>query len=109
MVHPKETAGYQTFPGRIPSSARRNLSGISRSHSSSNTINIFKWYSMVLRYNFYSNYTLFYEARCGEPEQVIAHFSPSAIVIFFQQRKSVLFVLQCTLLNRLFSVLYAEK
>ena len=56
LVHPKETAGYQTFPGRNATSARRNLSGISRNHTSPNTINIFKWYPVILRYNLFKLY-----------------------------------------------------
>jgi len=51
MVPGAETAGYQTFPGKISSPARRNLSGISRSPTSTDTINIFKWYSMVLYFS----------------------------------------------------------
>ena len=43
-----ETAGYQTYPGRTTSSARRNLSGISRSQTFPSATNIFKWYSVVL-------------------------------------------------------------
>ena len=51
LVHPKETAGYQILPERKFFPARRNLSGISRSQTSPNTINIFKWHSMVLYFS----------------------------------------------------------
>ena len=58
MVHPKETAGYQTFPERERFTARRNLSGIFRSRTSPITTNISKWYSVVLRYNLCSKIML---------------------------------------------------
>ena len=51
MVPREETAGYQIFPERELFTARNNLSGISCSHTSPNTTNIFQWYSVVLRYN----------------------------------------------------------
>ena len=48
LVPGAETAEYQTSSVKISSSARRNLSGISRSRILPNIINIFKWYSTVL-------------------------------------------------------------
>lgn len=51
MVPREGTAGYQTFPERKFFPARRNLSGIFRSHIFSNTTSIFKWYSVVLYFS----------------------------------------------------------
>ena len=51
MVPREETAGYQIFPERELFTARRNLSGISCSHTSPNTTNIFQWYSVVLYFS----------------------------------------------------------
>ena len=51
MVPREGTAGYQIFPERELFPARRNLSGISRSHIFSNTTSIFKWYSVVLYFS----------------------------------------------------------
>ena len=51
MVPREETAGYQIFPERERFTARKNLSGISRSLTSPITTNIFQWYSVVLYFS----------------------------------------------------------
>ena len=49
----RKRQGIKPSPEKIPSSARNNLSGISRSRTSPNTKNIFQWYSTVLPFSFY--------------------------------------------------------